>query len=259
MNESTRRQLQIAVERVVRPVRVGWERQVRIREELMAHVTGIFEEEWSRLGDEAAAAQGAVRRFGDPAKLTDELNASRSSEQRFAYLMERWFGWRAPESAARYTFRLSMRVFLTIFFLLVVVPITLSKIMGGPNNRAMAFDGRWVIPCLVCAALFPLGLLYFKIRDAMFGFCSPRSWPRVAGYGVLFALVFFAFGLASATLGAQNWQEGWDLIVPNWLIVSMLAPIMPIVLARFRGPAEIRHTEWSSLQLDSTPKICKTV
>lgn len=250
MNESTRKQLQIAVEKAVRPARVGWEHQVRIREELMAHVTGIFEEEWGRLGDEAAAAQQAVRRFGDPAKLTDELNASRSFERRFAYLLERWFGWRAPESAARYTFRLSVRIFLTIFALLVVVPITLSLIMGEPNNRAMAIDGRWVIPCLACAAVFPLGFLYFKIRDAMFGFGSPRSWPRVASYGALFALMVFACGWASATLGAWSWQEGWDLIVPYWLIASLVAPILTIAVAQIRGPAEIRHTEWSLLQLD---------
>jgi len=250
MNESTRKQLQVAVEKAVRPARVGWEHQVRIREELMAHVTGIFEEEWRRLGDEPAAAQEAVHRFGDPAKLTDELNASRSFEQRFAYLMERWFGWRAPESAARYTVRLSVRIFLTILAVMVVVPFSLSLIIGGPNHRAMAFDAIWVIPCLVCAAVYPLGLLYFKIRDALFGFCSPRSWPRIAGYGALFALTFFAFGLASATLGAWSWQEGWDLVVPYWLLASLVAPVVTIGIARFRGPAEIRHTEWSSLQLN---------
>src|SRR4051812_12878084 len=108
---------------------------------------------------------------------------------------------------------------------MAVVPLSLSLIMRVPNNSAMAFDASWMIPCLVCAAVFPLGVLYFKIRDAMFGFCSPRSWPRVAGYGVLFALTFFAFGLASATLSAWSWQEGWDLVVPYWLIASLVAPI----------------------------------
>jgi hypothetical protein len=35
MNELTRQQLQIAVERAVRPVRVGWWRRDRMREELL--------------------------------------------------------------------------------------------------------------------------------------------------------------------------------------------------------------------------------
>ena len=56
MNESTLTQLKIIVERAVRPVRASTSRKRKMREELLAHVSGVFEEE---------AAQ-ARRRTGRP-------------------------------------------------------------------------------------------------------------------------------------------------------------------------------------------------
>ena len=44
MNESTMTGLKIIVERAVRPVQVSNTRRQKIREELLAHVGGVFEE-----------------------------------------------------------------------------------------------------------------------------------------------------------------------------------------------------------------------
>ena len=52
MNESTLTQLKIFVERVVRPVRASIRRKRKMREELLAHVTSVFAEESTTLGDE---------------------------------------------------------------------------------------------------------------------------------------------------------------------------------------------------------------
>ena len=43
MNESTLTQLKIVVERAVRPVRASFARKRKVREELLAHVSGVFE------------------------------------------------------------------------------------------------------------------------------------------------------------------------------------------------------------------------
>src|SRR4051794_28769424 len=63
------RQMQI-VERAVRPVHVSVKRKRRMREELLAHLTTICEDE-QRGGtiDPIAALDAAARRFGDPAEL----------------------------------------------------------------------------------------------------------------------------------------------------------------------------------------------
>src|SRR6185312_9918372 len=49
---------------------------LRMREELLAHLTAIYEEELARLEDETAARAEAIQRFGDPETLTLELQQS---------------------------------------------------------------------------------------------------------------------------------------------------------------------------------------
>ena len=67
MNESTLTQLKILVERAVRPVRASTARKRKMREELLAHVVGVFEEEAARLGGEEAALERTAlsRRSGN--------------------------------------------------------------------------------------------------------------------------------------------------------------------------------------------------
>lgn len=61
------------VERAVRPVRANTIRKLKIRDELLAHLTAIYDEELTRLDDPALAVAAAAKRFGDPTELTDEL------------------------------------------------------------------------------------------------------------------------------------------------------------------------------------------
>jgi hypothetical protein len=52
MNESTLTHLKIIIERAIRPVRASMSCKCKMREELLAHVNGVFEEEFSQLDDE---------------------------------------------------------------------------------------------------------------------------------------------------------------------------------------------------------------
>ena len=54
MSEDILTKLKVLVERAVRPVRASVTRKRHMREELLAHVTAIFEEEFEKSGDEAA-------------------------------------------------------------------------------------------------------------------------------------------------------------------------------------------------------------
>src|ERR1700722_8286441 len=76
MNESTLTELKILVERAVRPVRAGLRRKQQMREELLAHVSAVFEEETHACVDEPAALARTVERFGDAADLTGQLQAT---------------------------------------------------------------------------------------------------------------------------------------------------------------------------------------
>jgi len=70
MNDVILQELKGVVEQAVRPVRATMARKRRMREELLAHLTAIFEEEVETLGDDQAALDQAKRRFGDSRELT---------------------------------------------------------------------------------------------------------------------------------------------------------------------------------------------
>jgi hypothetical protein len=73
MDNITLRELKRVVEQAVRPVRATMARKRRVREELLAHLVAIFEEETGRLGDEQAALEQAKQRFGDPRELVGQI------------------------------------------------------------------------------------------------------------------------------------------------------------------------------------------
>ena len=76
LNQSTMARLKIVVERAVRPVRASVSCKRKMREELLAHVIGVFEEEFSRLDDEHTALERTALRFGNPSEVTGQLQAS---------------------------------------------------------------------------------------------------------------------------------------------------------------------------------------
>lgn len=81
------------VERAVRPVRAGKRRKLLMREELLAHLTALYEEERAGRPDGAAAVDEALARFGDPAALTAELNSSLGWQERWKFHEDRLGGW----------------------------------------------------------------------------------------------------------------------------------------------------------------------
>jgi hypothetical protein len=68
---------------LMRSIVAGSRRCRAMREELLAHLRQAYEEELSLGADESAARQAAVRRFGDPADLQSQLQASVPSFERW--------------------------------------------------------------------------------------------------------------------------------------------------------------------------------
>ena len=91
MNDSTRTQLKIMVERAVRPVRASFSSKRKMREELLAHVLAVFEEETAKLSDEQNALARTGQRFGNAAELTKQLQASVSWHDKGAWYFENFF------------------------------------------------------------------------------------------------------------------------------------------------------------------------
>ena len=260
MNASTLTQLQIVVERAVRPVRAGARRKDRMREELLAHLTGIYDQERARLGDETAAREEAARRFGDPAALTRGLQESLTGGDRLAHFVERWIGWRARESAARHTYRLAVTVLALLgAFTLALVALWLTERLV--KQRGVAELPRLLLNMaalllLGTGAVFLLGLLYFKTRDALCGGRGvSRSLLRVAAYGALFSLVVLAlpFGMLlvpmMGTAVSADLEYCLEILWPWWFVFALASPLFPVLYARLHGPTEIRHAEWACLDI----------
>src|ERR1051326_3923523 len=91
VNDAALTQLKILVERAVRPVRACTFNKRQMREELLAHVNAVYEEE-AKLGDESDALARTAQRFGAPAELTRQLQSTVSWSSTLAYCMEAFVG-----------------------------------------------------------------------------------------------------------------------------------------------------------------------
>ncbi len=151
--------LRIQVERVVRPIRASNLRKDRMREELLAHLTRLFEDERSRSGDVESAVAEATRRFGDAPALTRELQQGVPWLERFAFVnLGGPIRRRAGESPVRYLLRVNdwaSAVGITFYSLLALVPATMRG--RWPHRADQITSGR----------LFLFGICTVAIQSAM--------------------------------------------------------------------------------------------
>jgi hypothetical protein len=243
------KELMVAVERAVRPVRASGARKDRMREELLAHLTAQYEENMARLGDSPAALAEALRRFGGTEQLTRELQASLLPPERMAFALERWLGWRAPETAFRYNVRLALWLFL--FIALVLVAAIAVQLAVGRSVDAIWMRVRLGGSLLLVLdlELFLLGLLYFKVRDAL---CSNRAAPPSRRQAVMLcalaAIVTLASGPSLSLLALGDLTLAAD-ILRLWLPLALLVPLSLALFGVFFGPSQIRHVEWCCLDI----------
>src|SRR5258708_3762087 len=103
MNESTLTRLKSIVERALRPVRASTVHKRKMREELLAHLSAVFEEEAVKLGDDGAARERRAQRWGIPAEVMSQLKESVPSSDAI------WRFWegRPEESTLRGALRLA--------------------------------------------------------------------------------------------------------------------------------------------------------
>jgi hypothetical protein len=239
MNESTLIQLKILVERAVRPVRASTHIKRQMREELLAHVTTVFQEEVARLANEQAALERTAQRFGNPAELTGQLQESIprfDSIRRFA----EWVSFRPGESilrrAVRYTilFEAAGLLLYLLFF-----PILLLQL------------GKWTTEALwqTYPELLIIGYMGFNIcileSSLRRSLCEQKrsSWIQFTFVLVGSASVYMTLGLLAWGVSLTNtfWVCFITAIAPG-VVVWRLAPDF---LARKR-----HHEEWASLQIE---------
>jgi len=241
MNESTLTQLKIIVERAVRPVRASTPRKRRMREELLAHVGGVFAEESAKLGNDRAALERTALRFGSPAEVTSQLQESVPARDAIRRYWEGRPGEPAWRTATRFawvsgTFALAFVVFL----------IAIASFAAG-------WAGIWqrevLIPCLGAVLAVPVwlaGLVFLTswMEKALDGPAGPSRLKLAACAG---SSVFMVLWLAAA-----SWPAWFTR--PDYLSVVMIAgfvgaPGLVYALAQSSLVCRRYHEEWARLDI----------
>jgi hypothetical protein len=100
---------------------------------------------------------------------------------------------------------------------------------------------------LMPVAQFVLGMLYYRMRNTLWGvFGARRSRARVAGMGLVAAMATVAVGAAFVWM--SEWGMRWDVAVAYGVVGLVFAGMM-VWQARVRGPVEIGDTMWASLEV----------
>jgi hypothetical protein len=220
-----------------------------MREELLAHLTAIFEEEVERLGDTQAARDQAARRFGNPRELTWQLQDTVSRWDRFARLDEVG-SFRGPqESASGYAYRiLSFAVAVCVISIVVFSPV--AFFFGREDEL------RLRLYVVLCMGIFQIpltsGILMLAngMYRALYGMPSHRSWRMAIVYSLI-SMAFFpllAFG--------NYWSLTGDLATSlvQLRFACYFAPLAPVLftLMSKQSVKKMRcHEEWASLEIEA--------
>ena len=176
MNDLTLNELKSVVERAVRPVRATIARKRQMREELLAHLTAIFEEEAETLGDEQAALDQAKRRFGNPSELTGQLQQAVPRWDRCRSILEHMGSW--PSESV---WHLAVKHFLVmsmLYSVALLAALPLTYVLGGwyhigslPWDRDIGrvLELGLVLVLFNAALSLVLALLLNKIGPALAG------------------------------------------------------------------------------------------
>lgn len=248
MNEVVSRRLKVIVERAVRPVQATQARKRRMREELLAHLASIFDEESERLGDEESALECVAQRFGDPRELTHQLQRVVPRRDRFLTLFEA-FDPRPGQS----WLHLALKHVLTTFtaYAVAIAGALPWMIFRGRHYEIPAALWAVFVVAVVSTLLYvPLALVPYRIGRLLYGNGSERSLRKAASYG-LASLAFFP----AMAFGAY-WGGTFDLpaSLAHLRFACLFAPAAPIVLfamARQAFDDMAYKEEWASLEIDS--------
>jgi hypothetical protein len=241
VTDSTLTHLKIIVERAVRPVRASTLGKRKMREELLAHVSGVFEEESARCGDERAALERTALRFGNPAEVTSQLQESVALSD---CIRRFWEG--APGES---TLRAGLRIALVTGALALVVFFVL--LLAGGWASAWPREALYLVVGGVLSVpvyLFGLAFLADWMGKALHGPAGRRRLKvaLVAVGSWLFQLLWIA------GLTWRAWPAEWDYLsaalIMGWL--GVLAPMFPYALAQSSVLRMRRHEEWACLPID---------
>jgi hypothetical protein len=214
MDDVILQELKRVVEQAVRPVRATMTRKRQMREELLAHLTAVFDEEAERLADEQAALERARQRFGDPEELTTQLQQAVPRWDRCRSILEN-MGYRPSESAWHLAAKHFLAMLLIYLLWLPTWELALGKLRPVDAQGIMAL---LLVAAVLWIALFNviLSVLLAPLLNKIGPGLASKRWGRIflavlCGLVVLGGLVLPAFTGAAVlfTLMARQAVKQW--------------------------------------------------
>jgi len=248
MNESTLKNLKVVVERAVRPVRASADRKRRMREELLAHLSAIFEEEVEKVGHEQGALDRARQRFGDPSELTGQLQETVPRWDRVSTFFE-GFDLQPGESLLHLAGKYVLTM-LAGYAILMPGGVLSLLIRGRQYEIPVALWSVLVVFVASTLLYVPLLIMPYKIGRVLYGNDAERSWRKAAWYGL--ASLAFLPAMAFGTYWAGTFDLAASLI--HLRFACLFAPAAPVVffaMARLVFDDMHYKEEWASLEIDS--------
>jgi hypothetical protein len=233
--------LKIIVERAVRPVRASNSHRRKYREELLAHVVGVYEEEHARLGDDQAALERTAVRFGNPAEVTRQLQESVPAGDRIVRI---WEG--RPGEA-------TLWVLLRLAYVAIACGLVAACVVVLAAGRVAALPREAMIP----AAYAFLGLPLFLFSLAFLTDCFEKAFHDRAKVSRLRVALSACIGLLIMLLFVAGavWPplaRGLDpLSLVRYAGILAACPVVT-ALSLALGCAERRryHQEWGRLPIE---------
>lgn len=242
------------VERAVRPVLANIVRKRRMRDEMLAHLSAIYDEELTRSGDPNAAVKAASERFGSPAELTAELQATVPKHEQWEMGLDRLFGWRAPETALRWMLRLSTHLLLVMTAACLLVAMLVFREFGWSENIFLVVRPIAAMTIVMPLSFLVSGVSYYQMRNSLVGvFGMRKSTGRALLWAALLAIATNAAGVGFLWMaygGLPNNSSDFFWILG---VFGMMWAAFAFLYARANGPQEIRDTAWALLDLDDQP------
>jgi hypothetical protein len=246
------------VERAVRPVPAGRKRKLQMREELLAHLTAIYQEELPRQPSESAALSAAFDRFGSPAEISAELARGVTWMQRLYYTEEqvgrffgRWIPLRSEDSLLRYTGRLLVWMTLLGAFTLVVFVFMLWLLRATYEPLLLPLIIKLVSHSVVSF------LCYFwairSIERSWFGNTHGQRWGLAVAMVLAWLTVFTGLSFIASYLIDANLEKSVGRI-PDFLVANAFFSLTGVFLTawcfhdmkRKNKPYEV----WTRLELE---------
>lgn len=245
MNDDVLTQLKVHVEKAVRPLRISLLRKKRMREDLLAHIIEIYDDETANADDEQEILQRTFERFGEPSEITAEMRKGVSLMEGISWLIE--FGRIRP--GENYLSVLWRHLLAGVVWVLLVLPLPLFEFWNDGQTAELLTALRVIGTVMGVMTIVSSLCLWFSHHYCLTQYGVDQNQTRSKGHFVWLSVLILPL-MMLMVYGALGFSSP-----PSYMMIAslVLAPVIPICLMiTAKSAAEMINHEfdWARLQIE---------